>query len=96
MEDKVKKYIKNPVCIEAVQWTGYNVIEVQDFVGKACKIDYHMSQCSESTSVTSAELIIHTLEGNMHANIGDYIIRGIKGEYYPCKPDIFNETYHEV
>ena len=45
---------------------------------------------------TFEEKIIHTLEGDMKANIGDYIIRGVKGEYYPCKPDIFEQTYEEA
>lgn len=42
------------------------------------------------------EIVIMTLEGEMHASPGDYIIRGVKGEFYPCKPDIFSETYEEV
>ena len=41
-------------------------------------------------------ITVHTLEGDMVANEGDYIIKGIKGEFYPCKPDIFKETYEEV
>jgi hypothetical protein len=45
---------------------------------------------------TNVELTIHTLEGDMKAMPGDYIIRGIKGEQYPCKPDIFEATYEEV
>lgn len=45
---------------------------------------------------TKTEFIIHTLEGNHKANIGDWIIQGIKGEFYPCKPDIFEKTYGEV
>lgn len=45
---------------------------------------------------TNTELDIHTLEGTMHANVGDYIITGVHGEIYPCKPDIFEETYEEV
>ena len=45
---------------------------------------------------TDKELDIETLEGVMHASIGDYIITGIRGEQYPCKPDIFNKTYEEV
>jgi hypothetical protein len=39
---------------------------------------------------------IHTLEGNMIASVGDWIIKGVKGEFYPCKPDIFESTYEEV
>lgn len=45
---------------------------------------------------TSVELIIHTLEGDMKANVNDYIITGVDGEKYPCKPDIFNKTYEIV
>ena len=45
---------------------------------------------------TDTELDIQTLEGVMHANIGDYIITGVHGEIYPCKPDIFEKTYEEV
>lgn len=45
---------------------------------------------------TDEELYIRTLEGVMKANKGDYIIQGVKGEYYPCKPDVFKETYEEV
>jgi len=45
---------------------------------------------------TNTELDIRTLEGVMHANVGDYIITGVHGEIYPCKPDIFEETYEEV
>lgn len=45
---------------------------------------------------TDKEMIIHTLEGNMKASVGDYIITGVYGEQYPCKPDIFEETYKPV
>jgi hypothetical protein len=45
---------------------------------------------------TDQELIIETLEGNMVAKPGDFIIRGVRGELYPCKPDIFNDTYEKV
>ena len=45
---------------------------------------------------TDKEMIIHTLEGDMKADVGDYIITGVRGEQYPCKPDIFKETYTEV
>lgn len=82
--------------VEVVQWNGYNISEIEKFAGKSCKIEYHESQCSEYCSVTSAELVIHTLEGNMHASVNDYIIKDVKGEFYPCKPDIFNQTYEKV
>lgn len=45
---------------------------------------------------TDQEMIIHTLEGDHHASVGDYIITGVKGEQYPCKPDIFAKTYEPV
>lgn len=45
---------------------------------------------------TDKEMIIHTLEGDIHASVGDYIITGVKGEQYPCKPDIFEQTYEKV
>nr|WP_294371214.1 hypothetical protein [uncultured Ruminococcus sp.] len=45
---------------------------------------------------TDKEMIIHTLEGDMKASVGDYIITGLRGEQYPCKPDIFNATYEKV
>ena len=45
---------------------------------------------------TDKEIIIHTLEGDMKANVGDYIITGVHGEKYPCKPDIFEETYEPI
>lgn len=89
-------YKRKPVEVEVVQWNGYNISEIEKFVGKSCKIEYQESQCSEYCSVTSAELVIHTLEGNMHASVNDYIIKGVKGEFYPCKPDIFNQTYEKV
>lgn len=78
----VGKYCKRPVEIEAVQWTGENINEIYDFVGEGRKINY-----------VSNELSISTLEGWHCASIGDFIIKGVKGECYPCKPDIFNKTY---
>lgn len=78
-----KKYRKKPVIIEAIQWTGKNLSEIDYFMGITVEI-----------KVTT--LVIHTLEGDMEASIGDYIIKGVNGEFYPCKPDIFAKTYEEV
>lgn len=81
----VKKYRKKPVVIEAIQWNGSNAFEIwNDFE------DIPIRLKEEGT------LLISTLEGDHIASIGDYIIKGIKGELYPCKPDIFEETYEEV
>lgn len=78
------KYCKRPIVIEAIRYNGENKVEIQEFVGAYL----------DSTEV--GQLKIFTLEGVMLANIGDYIIRGVNGEYYPCKPDIFKKTYCEV
>jgi len=94
----MRKFRKKPVEIEAIQWTGDNKKEMFDFLGYPGKMD------ENTTHITSAKffwnssngLWIMTLEGQMHASINDYIIKGIKGEFYPCKPDIFRLTYDEV
>ena len=84
----MKKYIKKQIKIEAVQWTGDNTWEVAKFLdtgSRSFKID-----------TEKKKVYIETLEGTMTASEYDYIIRGIKGEFYPCKPDIFEESYEEV
>lgn len=80
----MKKYRKKPVIIEAVQFTGNNVDEILEFAKDSFN--------NPSTS----EIVIPTLEGNMMVSIGDYVIKGVNGEFYPCKPDIFDKTYEEV
>lgn len=78
----MKKYRKKPVVIEAVQWTGSNEDEVLAFFPE---VDFVEDYC-----------IVQTLEGDMRGMPGDWIIRGVSGEYYPCKPGIFEATYEEV
>lgn len=78
-------YRKKPVEIEARQWLGTNADEMHAFIGAA--MSWHPIDKS---------LRIHTAEGIMLANGGDWIIKGIKGEFYPCKPDIFQATYDPV
>ena len=80
----MKTYRKKPVEIQAVEWSGENVLEVLEFTGSKAMYD------------GAGRIKVHTLEGVMNANIGDYIIRGIKGEFYPCKPDIFKASYESV
>lgn len=77
------KYTKKGVTIEAVKWTGENREEINDFCG------------SDGYITTAGDLNIKTLEGELSAKIGDMIIKGIKGEFYPCKPDIFEATYSD-
>ena len=78
------KYRKKPVTIEAVQWTENNLAQVLAFAQGAANYEIKDNELG---------VIIHTLEGDMRASKGDYIIRGIDGEYYPCKESIFLQTY---
>lgn len=78
-----KKYRKKPVIIEAIQWTGKNLSEIDIFMGG-------------TVGNKETILVINTLEGDMEASIGDYIIKGVNGEFYPCKSNIFDKTYEEV
>ena len=87
----MKKYIKKPVEIEAVQWTGFNPTEIKEFARDNVTVEYEAGADPMTATVT-----IHTLEGDMKANHGDYIIKGVKGEFYPCRQDIFEQTYEEV
>lgn len=82
----IKQYIKKPVIIEAVQLTDSNHSEI---------IQWLSSYDVGSYTLNSSELYIKTLEGDMKANIGDYIIKGVKNEFYPCREDIFKMTYDE-
>ncbi len=96
MEDKiegVKKFKKRPVVIEAIQWTGENYDKVCQFTGIT---QIGRTRIAFSDGGISDQLVIPTLEGEHRANLGDFIIQGIKGEFYPCKPDIFEQTYKPV
>jgi hypothetical protein len=89
------KFRKKPVVIDAVQFTGQNLDEVMDFMVPAVPmIRSALSDSDEDDNIQS--LGINTLEGTMTADINDWIIRGVKGEYYPCKPDVFAATYDPV
>jgi hypothetical protein len=94
------KYRKKPVIIEAIQLTWSNWNDVCDFVGefKSGTTGCYVGQDGKETSDTNGRLglKIATLEGVMLAIEGDWIIRGVKGELYPCKPDIFEATYEAV
>lgn len=77
---------KKPVVIEARQYTGKNGIELMAWVDG--------SELEES--FVGDQILITTLEGVMRAETGDWLIQGVKGEFYPCKPDIFAATYEAV
>lgn len=86
----VKNYIKKPVVVEAIQWNGDNIEQIHSFMSPIEPV--YMSGFKNSDEIIG----IKTLEGLMVANLWDYIIKGIQGEFYPCKPDIFEKTYEEV
>ena len=86
----VKSYQKKNVVIQAVQVTRENIEMLSHILNKEGAEVYFSNG---NMSSDDFHLIIKTLEGDMKANVGDYIIKGIKGEFYPCKPDIFRETY---
>ena len=85
----IKSYVKRPIPIESIQWNGKKFDEINAF-------------CKDAMIAYDGELIIPTLEDGKFikakhvATEGDYIIKGVRGEFYFCKEDIFNETYEEV
>ena len=81
------KYRKKPIIVEAVQFTGDVGLPAIVALDIACARDQERG-CDY--------LIVHALEGDMRAYPGDWIIRGVRGELYPCKLDIFEATYEEV
>lgn len=87
----IKKYRKKPVVIEAVKYDGYNYPQVKNWIDGAHNLWPQWIQIHNY-----GEFKIHTLEGDMTASVGDYIIKGVDGEFYPCKLDIFEKTYEEV
>ena len=84
-----RMYRKKPVVIEAVQFTMATADIVQRFCPTAKGMYFDKKKASYF-------LVIPTLEGDHRADEGDYIIKGVNGEFYPCKPDIFAKTYEEV
>ena len=87
------KYRKKPVVVEAMQWTGLNLEEVKDFVGEALTYDILDIAWEVGKGRPHVFMKIKTLEGDMEVSEKDYIIKGVNGEFYPCKPDIFQKTY---
>ena len=80
----IKRYKTKPCEIEAIQWTGRNDKQILDFVKNTHYISF------------DGDLFLITLEGEMKATVGDYIIKGLRGEFYPCKPDVFVKKYEEI
>lgn len=88
------KFRKKPVVIDAIQFTRESAPDCVAFMttdaSSVTGFDIHYDDDGRST------FVITTLEGTMHVSLGDWIIRGVKGELYPCKPDIFDATYEKV
>lgn len=90
-EDSMPKFRKKPVVIEAVQFLNSHeeLDALRHFIDNQ---DVVVSFLEPAKPI----LKIETLEGTMMAQVGDWIIKGVNGEFYPCKPDIFEKTYEEV
>lgn len=81
------RYRKKPITIEAMQLSRYNTLEIMNWIGEPA---LGLTQTFEDG------INISTPEGTHHARYGDYIIQGVHGEFYPCKPEIFEQTYERV
>ena len=97
-ETTIRQYRKKPVIVEAVRFTNLNATDIVQWIGEdkaklnlESDIAWKLGKAPPIFSIT-----ICTLEGDMKAMYGDYIIKGVHGEFYPCKPDIFEKTYEAV
>lgn len=81
-------YRKKPVVIEAMQWDGTEASQAEIVTWSNGIVEGWFDQ--------EYYLLVNTLEGRMRALPGDYIVKGVQGEFYPCKPDIFDATYEAV
>ena len=80
----VNRYKTKPCVIEAIQYDGSNVEEIKKFIGKSFEVR------------TIEGIYVKTLEGVVRASVGDYIIKGLIGEFYPCKPKVFKRKYEVI
>lgn len=94
----IMRWRKLPVEVDVLEWTGDNATEVMLFVGQQLQVSVppRQMQIEMDCPPEAFTIIIPTLEGDHTAIKGDYIIKGVKGEFYPCKPDIFKMTYEKV
>ena len=90
------RFRKRPVEVEAVQWNGTNHAEIADFLGGDIFDSTWDWEFTEMPNPKYHAVRLDTLEGSMLARVGDWIIKGVQGEHYPCKPDIFAATYDEI
>lgn len=105
--NKIRQYRKQPVVINAFQWDGTidNAVKIIEWVvgmGHTAFLHCDLATCpvDEMSGVEDVSdthtIAIRTLEGVVYASKDDFVIQGVKGEFYPCKPDIFVETYESV
>ena len=89
------KYRKKPVVVDVVKWDGSNLSKIEEFLGK-CFLGYEVlsdTAWQVGKGIPFTEISIKTIDSVAKAVNGDYIIKGVRGEFYPCKPDIFEATY---
>lgn len=92
----VKKYQKLPVVVDSVQWDGTNLEEMKEFVGENLIYSIMDAAWEVGKGIPHVLMKIKTLGGEIECYRGDYIIKGVDGEFYPCEPNIFSKTYIEV
>lgn len=85
----MNRYVKKPIAIEAVKWKGFNNDEIKDFAGDSVKIEVIREGDADNGIPPSVDCSIETLEGVMKANVGDYIIKGVNGEYFSSSIKIY-------
>lgn len=94
-----ERFRKKPVEIEAMKWDGTaaGATPIIDWIlangATATYVCSNPDRCAETSGDTPHCIVIRTLEGDMRADVGDWIIKGVRGEFYPCKPDVFAATY---
>lgn len=96
----MSKYRKKPIIIEAFQYDGDFQKQTGEYYVPIWAVEAYKNGVLYFKQLDTlghpCELFVRTLEGNMKANIGDYIIQGVNAELYPCKPDVFEKTYELV
>lgn len=98
----MKTYRKKPITVQAVRWDGTaeGAVPIIDWILAGDSTAHYRCddsrRCAATDDDTPHTIAISTLEGTMHAAPGDFVIRGVEGEFYPCKPTIFEATYEPV
>jgi len=92
------KYRKKPVVVEAIHYKSCITNDIKNFTNESIKVEYAVGTSEDGKGYFQryTRVTIPTLEGEMLVSDGDYIIKGVNGEFYPCKPDIFKKTYEKL